>query len=386
MASTLKRSGVTSYVGMLVVVCEPTGWNTPTLLCRFVEKTGANSVFIITGEAIEQFRALEMFRIYSMTISPKCLKKSEGEKKWGVRSLYDVTVKYQLKLEVSAEAWPLQMSYNFKQWQELNQCEEGSFIDLVGVVVEDPICDPHAKLPKTKVVVGTGVLTQEVELLGIHSHISLKKDDKVAFGGLRVASYRGRRCIQTGYLTIIEPNPAPREGIPDVALASDDQPRRKAMRFTERAALPVAEAKRLLARLISDSQYYGSAQRQDFALLGTLSQLDKSFFTEDPPLVGDEHKEYICWKTTMTDASGQMPVRVWDEACRSVFGITADRLREMWGQGADDEEQRGAILTTLNAKLDAEVFCLCTADVRVWGSKTAQHDAQTNVNALEFRV
>ena len=56
-------------------------------------------------------------------------------------------------------------------------------------------------------------------------------------------------------------------------------------------------------------------------------QFDGSFFEDDAPLVGDEHREKMCWRTSLLDAFGALRVRVWDGACHELFGVIASGLR-----------------------------------------------------------
>ena len=55
MASTLKRTGVSAYRGMVVCKAQATNWSKETMLLRMVEENGASTVFILTDAAKEQF-------------------------------------------------------------------------------------------------------------------------------------------------------------------------------------------------------------------------------------------------------------------------------------------------------------------------------------------
>ena len=63
----LKRGlAVNTYEGMLLKTRDQPEWRTPTLLARFVNATGVETLFILTGPAREQFRGLYATHIYNI--------------------------------------------------------------------------------------------------------------------------------------------------------------------------------------------------------------------------------------------------------------------------------------------------------------------------------
>ena len=67
------------YSGILVAKGEPAKWSAETLLLRFVEENNADTVFILTGKALEQFRSCETWRAYEFTVNGSAVKKSGGD-------------------------------------------------------------------------------------------------------------------------------------------------------------------------------------------------------------------------------------------------------------------------------------------------------------------
>ena len=114
MDTMLKRAGTTTYSAMLAVKNEQGGWATPTLLLHFVEQSQASTVFITTAEARSQFEKCEPGRIYDVEVPGKCVRTSSGERKYGVKSRYEVTLKFAPKtLKLSTAAWPLAFPFFF---------------------------------------------------------------------------------------------------------------------------------------------------------------------------------------------------------------------------------------------------------------------------------
>ena len=83
----LEADRVTQYCGMLVCRAEPKNWLRDEMLLRFVEESNANTVFVVTGAALEQFRFCEPWGIYEFSVSGFTLKTSQGVKKYGVECI-----------------------------------------------------------------------------------------------------------------------------------------------------------------------------------------------------------------------------------------------------------------------------------------------------------
>ena len=65
MSSTvLRRVGTNEYQAMLVCKQMQTEWSSETLMVRFVEQTGANTLILATRDSNTQMNDFENFRIY----------------------------------------------------------------------------------------------------------------------------------------------------------------------------------------------------------------------------------------------------------------------------------------------------------------------------------
>ena len=202
METSLKRVGSSKFNAMLVASGSTGNPASPTLLLHFVEENKASTVFVASEAAREQFAQLEIWRIYDMEVNGKCVKRARVPSRLGVRGLYEVVLKFPLKqLTLSKRAWPFDYGYQFIQWGSLNQQEDGSFVDVAGVVVGMPEKDVLVSLPKIRVTMSSESHIQEVELLGKHASTVLHAGDRLALGGLRVQEWCGERTLATGFLT-----------------------------------------------------------------------------------------------------------------------------------------------------------------------------------------
>ena len=91
----------------------------------------------------------------------------------------------------------------------------------------------------------------------------------------------------------------------------------------------------------------------------------------------------MCWKTVLSDDSGQLEVAAWDKACYELLQITSNKLREFWEKGVEQPAEQASILESLNSKVDAQVMCFCEAKLWTYGQKDVKHIVQINVNSLE---
>ena len=156
METSLKRVGSSKFNAMLVASGSTGNPASPTLLLHFVEENKASTVFVASEAAREQFAQLEIWRIYDMEVNGKCVKRARVPSRLGVRGLYEVVLKFPLKqLTLSKRAWPFDYGYQFIQWGSLNQQEDGSFVDVAGVVVGMPEKDVLVSLPKIRVTMSS---------------------------------------------------------------------------------------------------------------------------------------------------------------------------------------------------------------------------------------
>ena len=108
-----------------------------------------------------------------------------------------------------------------------------------------------------------------------------------------------------------------------------------------------------------------------------------AFFDDDAPFVGAELNEKMCWKSSFTDGSGTLDVKVWDEPCRQVFDAAPKDVRALWEKGVEDEDAREACLHRLNRNMAKEYVAFCSLSVWTFGQKELRHETQVNVNHVE---
>ena len=82
--TTLKRYGSVEYEAMLVAMAHPPNWSVKTMLLRFAEENGCQTVFVVTGAALESFGSCDLWRIYAVTVPGKCVRQRQGPSKYGV--------------------------------------------------------------------------------------------------------------------------------------------------------------------------------------------------------------------------------------------------------------------------------------------------------------
>ena len=378
-ATTLKRFGKTNYSGMLTAIGTP-HWAEETKLLRFVEKNGCSTVFTITKEALRSFSHMEMWRIYDIEVPGKCVRTCTNQSKTGVHNNLEVRAAFPLVFTLSKTAWPCRATYAFVDWEDLNQKPNDSFVDLVGRVLSAPILDQNSTLAKLHVELGFQDMHQTVVMLGMHANNKLKENDILAIGGLKIKEWQHERTLETSFVTMVEVNPSPREGLEILENIGNDEPKKKVMR----ASLPdVARVKDVMKMEENLLRKNDTSESTEFVLIGKLTPMDNNFFVEDPPLLGDNQNEKMCWRTKLTDETGWCGVKVWDKPCYTLFQLTAPGLRAMWEEGLEHEQKREAILEQLNRNLTRDIRCVCKMNIWTFGAQSEKRTAQINVNLID---
>jgi len=379
--TSLKRSGKNNYVGMLAAIGMPTTWQEETLLLRFVEENGVSTAFTITKGALQSFKAVELWRIYDIEVPGSCVKICKNQDRTGVLNTFEVRVAFHMKCNISNEAWPLRAVYNFVDWEHLNQKQVNTYVDLVGRVLSSPTLDQNSSLPKKLVQLGFKNMHQTVALLGKHSSQSLKTDDILVLGGVKIKEWQHERTLESSFLTLLEVNPASRNGLHIIHDIGTEEPKRKVLRVTLPDAARVSDVKAWAENLLQKAP---TEDCKEFTLTGKFAPLTAKFFEEDPPIVGDDTKAKMCWRTTFQDESGCCDVKVWDKPCYNLFGLTASGLRAKWEEGLEDPAKRNDILLELNGPMENSIRCLCKLSVWSYGAaNAAQHLSQINVNLID---
>ena len=386
MSTSLKRTGISPYTAMVAAIAKPADWNPETLLIRFVEQNGYSTVFVVSGAALDDFKACEQWRIYDMQIPGKCLRQQASMKRFGVRNLYEVVMKFPCSLKASAAVWPLQFPYEFIDWNLLNTLSDGDTFDMCGKVVSVPVSESTGTLSKLIVRLSCKGFIQDVQLLGQHANADLKVGDVVALGGLRINTWKELKKIQTLFLTVVEVNPS-KGNCPDLDSESEmEGPKRKALKIGGPSPITVAEALRLKAAALEAVREGRAAAPWDFALTGYCTRLSNAFFEADAPLVETATREVMCWRTELREEPNSIPVTMWDQACGIIFGVNAKGLRDLWEAGVEDAQKRDDILKQLNANATKKVYCICSGVVREYGQQVKQYNLQISVNQLELHA
>ena len=304
---------------MLVGKATPPNWARDTLLLRFLDRDGRDTVFVVSDEALHKFGECELWRAYDLVVPGECVKRGSSEARYGVRNTLEVNFQFPCKLEVAKKVWPAKMKYQFIDWEQLNQLQHDQFVDLIGRVTSQPVKDMNQTLAKAYLVLAWGSMSQEVVLLGEHANLQFDINDVVAFAGLRMQEWKGVRTLQTAYLTVIERNPGAGEHIPEIPKSLESEPKRKVMRMKPSNQLRVSDVLQLTDSMLRDAENELATPTREFSLSGTLSELNATFFEQDVPILQVGEHEKMCWRTTLTDATGTIEVKIWDRACYQIF-------------------------------------------------------------------
>ena len=136
-----------------------------------------------------------------------------------------------------------------------------------------------------------GNFYEDIELLGSHSDVLVKKQDVLAISGVKIAEWKGQRILQTTYLTVIEVNPGKRQGIPTIADEDDSTPKTKALKMATRDRRMLSDVKEMLQTLEqqkSESIEQNKKMENDkpeVCIHALMSNFTVDFFEYDPPLV-----------------------------------------------------------------------------------------------------
>ncbi len=140
--TSLRMFGDTEFVASLVGSAWKPHWTTATLLLRFVESNGAQTVFRVTGDALVVFDKCKLYKTYKMMIGAGSVKRTAGNEVHGVPSDYVVSIQGGVvPVEVATPSTGLGMLYNFRDWNTFHQIPIGVCFDVVGEVVKPLRCE-----------------------------------------------------------------------------------------------------------------------------------------------------------------------------------------------------------------------------------------------------
>ena len=381
-ATGIKKYGKSVVSVMVTAKATPKNWSEETNLFRMTEENGINTVFVVTGEALTCFKGCETWKIFDVEILGKCVKMSDGFTKYGIENTREVRLKFRVQISLSKKSWPVSQQYKFVSWDALNQKGNKDWFDLLGRAAQTPSLDVNSDFPKMTVLLENGGMQQKIDFLGDHASIIIEKGDKVCIGAARVNEWRQVRTIQTTYLTVIEINPIPRDGVNMALEDSGDGPKQKAMRMSVQTQISVNG---VLGMMEKAKQEVGPDPKesvgQDVEISGKIGPLTAKFF-ETAPVVGDI-KEKMCIQTVLTDPTGEVDIKLWDDACFELFQMTAPVLKKKWEDAMEETDEQDGLLKELNEHLRNKVRVMCTVKIWSYGFKTKTHVPQLHVNAVE---
>jgi len=361
-----------------------TNWDSKAILLRFIEKNGISTVFVLTGAGADEFKKCEQWRVYDMQIPGKCVKSSASFARYGVHNTQEVVMKYSCgKVELSKQVWNVAIPYAWTPWASLNLRKPDTYVDILGRVLSKPCLDPAASVPKLLVTLGNESFQQDVYLLGTHAAMALMVGDVVALCGARVHAWKEQRFIQSSYLTVVEINPSARADVSFDISINETGPKCKAIKMSAPILMTASQVLRMQTELVRASELTQPRTTREFSVRGFIGELTIDFFDGDAPVTETSKEEIIRWITKLTDATGVLKVVVWGRAGIELFNASASRVRAMWEDGVENPAKRRQIIDGLNTKLRCEFLALCSMEVRVYGKRGLQHDAQISINAVE---
>ena len=77
----------------------------------------------------------------------------------------------------------------------------------------------------------------------------------------------------------------------------------------------------------------------------------------------------MCLVATLTDATSETSVKLWEKAVYQICGVTTPKLKELWEKGVEDDDEQQEILEALNENNEKNFLILGTVRFRVLGSK-----------------
>ena len=137
---------------------------------------------------------------------------------------------HKTQVHLATSAWPVKLNLDVTDFASLNQSQSGTCVCILGRLTHKTTPEAvgtSAEFMKSVFLLSDGTYEQEVELLGAHSTAEATVGDLVAVKGAVIKEWKGRRSVQTGYLTHVCTNPTDAEhDIPSLD-ETRDQPKTK---------------------------------------------------------------------------------------------------------------------------------------------------------------
>ena len=379
--SSLQRTGSFTLTAMVVAKGVPSDWKSRTVLLRVVEKNGAETMIVSGGEyAFEELVKLEKWIIYDFQLKGKHVKNSRTNYRYGVRNPFELRLASNYICTKSKLAWRLKYPYKFVDWACFNQLNVSELVDVLGRVVVAPRVAPTAgKLDKAILTIESGDYTQQIELLGDSSRLATSVGDVIACSGLKTKEYQKEKTLETTFLTVLEVNPY---GVPQVP--SSEGPAKKAMRMSRGDNMTILWVQNTASQMIQSADNNEIPDIMHFFLKVTFRPLKEDFFVNDAPVIGEEGGHKLCWKTILSDDTGELHATVWDKVGFVLFNASAARILEIWEEGVSNATKQKELLNKLNLNLSKAYQVFCT--LRIWQKgmgRNIQNEPVVNVNNIE---
>ena len=278
------------------------------------------------------------------------MKNNSSSRKYGVFGPYEIRLRVPCTFSVSASAWPIVIPYAITPLSALNQCQHEAYVDVVGrVTSKEQKPQGSGGLQKTILLLVDETHEQELELLGSQHSISATVGDVVAVKGARVVEWKMTRTLQTGFMTIVEVNPVPRQGLQKMqpVEAMSPEPRKKAIRMTCQTPFSIADAKKLMEQMLQDAETNADVPTKEVVLRGTFAAFTESFFVDDAPIT-DSTRASIRLRTVLRNAHQELSVVLWGRAATAILNMSSDELLPLWETGNEDASKQGELLTSLS--------------------------------------
>ena len=386
----LKRTGKQEYEGMVCAMSKREDWSTPTTLVRFLERLGPESLFSITGTARPLFDNVELWRIYTLEVAGACVKINFNGLKYGIPGPYEVRISYPCKMSLATNAWPAKILYKLLEFPDLNQTADDVFVDIIGKVLNsrDPL-GTTGSLPKKIVTLANGDYTQELELLGDKATLQFRVDDVLAVRSACINKWNEVRVMQTGHLTIVEVNPVQRKDIPLIDIS--DEPKQKAIKMTPMSCINIAQVNKVKLDMLKDAAEHKHKDvaeqkknsKHEFCVRAEAPLLTKQFFVDDPPLVGPEEQPKVCFRSVISDATGDLEVKIWENGFFRFYGLSSTSLRSEWEKGVDAPSKQEEIRESLNSNEGHSFSMYCTAKLNSY-AMNRDPTVEVHINNVEI--
>ena len=125
-----------------LLVKSETSWSTPTTVMRFLSEGSTEYCFFVSDAAMDSVKNMQPGRIYSVTVPFRTVKSNDlGPKKYfGISNDVAVRLKHPLQYSLApptiAATFGAAVSFEFTSLSALDQVEDGTYVDLLGRVVQ----------------------------------------------------------------------------------------------------------------------------------------------------------------------------------------------------------------------------------------------------------